>query len=53
MSLRPKHYDGWLIPIQLYSDMQKFKARYERERSLSSEPDDRMDLDSKELEVER
>ncbi|KAK0189043.1 hypothetical protein F5146DRAFT_1057748, partial [Armillaria mellea] len=37
---------------ELYSDVQKFKARYERERSLSSEPDDRMDLDSKELEVE-
>ncbi|PBK72456.1 hypothetical protein ARMSODRAFT_759249 [Armillaria solidipes] len=35
----------------LYSDIQKFKARYERKRSLSSEPDDRMDLDSKEPEV--
>ncbi|KAK0467142.1 uncharacterized protein EV420DRAFT_1507455 [Desarmillaria tabescens] len=37
---------------ELYSDLQKFKARYERERSLSTEPDDRMVLDSKEPGVE-
>ncbi|KAK0238992.1 hypothetical protein EDD85DRAFT_828705 [Armillaria nabsnona] len=37
---------------ELYSDIQKYKARYKRERSLSSEPDDHMDLDSKEPDVE-
>lgn len=36
----------------LDSDLQRFKARYERERSLSPEPEDHMDLDSKEPEAE-
>ncbi|KAK0217823.1 hypothetical protein IW262DRAFT_1390728 [Armillaria fumosa] len=36
----------------LYSDIQKFKVRYERERSLPSEPDDRMNMYFTEPEVE-